>query len=75
MTTKGKTKPKPHTSILLTRANIVCWHLLENCGEWHPSDAFVKPGINWDMWSSRQQQSSTTEQTLLSYKSAKDLYL
>lgn len=43
MTRKGKTKPRPHTSVLLTRVNIMSWHFLENCGEWDPSDAFVKP--------------------------------
>lgn len=44
MTRKGTTKPRPHTSVLLTRVNIMSWHLLENRGEQGPSDAFVKPG-------------------------------
>lgn len=44
MTRKSKKTPRPHTSVLLTRVNIISLHLLENCGEWDPSDAFVKPG-------------------------------
>lgn len=56
MTRKGKTKPRPHASVLLTRLNIMSWHLLESCGEWDLSDALVKAEDQWDIQSSSQQQ-------------------